>query len=213
MKLFGYYSDVPEHNQVDELRLTVLWRQRWEAAAWDPFILGERDAQQHSLYKQLHEAVSRRPSVNPRAYEVACHERWLALAMAGGGFMADFDVIPFPGEFGISIPEMTGADMAKLHIYQERGACPSFTFAMPDTCEQLAQVFIEGKIGRRDQGGRPHFSDQYTLEDLLIAKVDWVVSHDLVRCYGQEGWKSASLVHFANAYCKPSRWQNIPKLR
>lgn len=213
MKVFGYYVDVPDLKPEDELKLTILWRERWTAAGFEPFVLNEYHAKHHPLFEQLNAVVMELPTTNPRPYERACYLRWLALAQCGGGFLSDFDVIPYCGLIGLCGPLGGGRGaLDKLHLLANRS--PALTYASKEICEKLCQAFIGGTLGKRMMGDKPHYSDQYAIEDITE---DWVRRIDVVKEYTDVGWESAPAVHYANRHMgaggKLPRYQHIPLLR
>lgn len=210
MKIHSYWAEVPELKSEDEFRLTLLWRARWEAAGFEPVILNEFIARKHPLFAALDAEVSKRPTTNPKAYEAACHHRWLALAQVGGGWMSDLDVLPNieasakMAEFEKAVPETYYS--GHFHVFQTN-CCPSLVYAD----KMAAQRFCESVIC-----GTPGHSDQYCLESLLTAKADWVKAIDFVKQYPDAGWETAAAVHFPNASLTPRgltpRWKMIPTL-
>lgn len=218
MRIYTYYADCPTHDQVAELRLISLWRDHWSAAAWEPFVLNEWHARQSAFFDEYLAAVQKLPSVNSREYETACYLRWMALAAVGGGYMADYDVFPAKRGKSRGLPEMTGVMLNRLQVFQNRNVCPSFVYAQQSVAENITRLFVADKPpGYRDHNGRPHYSDMYALEDMVVADSDLIQTHDLVRDYmGSEGWEKAPFIHFANGYMGPRgltpRWQHIPKL-
>lgn len=231
MKLFAYFADVPDLNRFDELKLITLWRQYWTRAGWQPFVLNEWYAQKHPLYGKLDEFVSKLPSSNPKAYERACYIRWLALAQAGGGWMADYDVFPRITKDGDWVAPMfsgpdpmpgcwhdiTGKDMNDILVLQTP-CCPAVVYCSPENavrfCEQVIAETRSG-LGLRPQGDRQHYSDQYALEDLAM-RGKLVKPRDVVKIWSDKGWETAPLIHFANAVMGPKnllpRWNHIPEM-
>lgn len=203
MKIHSYWANVPELKSDDEFRLTLLWRARWEAAGFEPVILNEFIARKHPLFAALDAEVSKRPTTNPKAYEAACHHRWLALAQVGGGWMSDLDVLP-NGKATFDY-ELFVAEPGTFYIFQTN-CCPSLVYADKEAAERFCESVIEGTPGH---------SDQYCLESLLTAKANWVKAIDFVKQYPDPGWESAAAVHFPNTSMSPRltpRYKEIPKL-
>lgn len=217
MKIHTYYVSVPELNAFDELKMLTQWRLRWFDKGFEPIVLGEWHAKQHPYFAEYDQAISALPSCNPSAYERACFLRWLALATAGGGLMSDYDVFPYGEDPGKVIWE-TVKDLLEtklLVMFQERA--PSLVYTSPKTALFLCQAIASGKFGNRPQEDKPHFSDQYAIEDLVTQKSDWIELHDDVKGYMDEGWETAPFVHYSTASMarrnKLPRWRFIPSLR
>jgi len=175
LKIFGFHGNVPELNLQDELLLTVLWRERWTAAGWEPIILNEWHAQQHPLFANLYAATSKLPTSNPKAYELFCFLRWAALAQVGGGFMSDFDLLPRPS-FSIGCLDLDGAGrLSKLHIFQTP-CCPAFAYCPADKAEKFCQAMIEadGNLGNAGfnslRGPAGFYSDLSVTKDIPITE-------------------------------------------
>lgn len=217
MKIYSYMADVPELNAEDELRLEILWRRRWSDIDIEPVVLNEHIARQHPFFAEFNDVVSRLPSNNPAAYERACWLRWLALAVVGGGWMSDFDVMPAAGVdcWNTLTFRQKEPPRSKIVVFQTP-CCPALVHADERAALAFCEQAATGKFGNRPQEDKPHWSDQYALEDLVMAGVDWVEARDIVKLYTDEGWEKAPFVHFANAVMQRKnllpRYQHIPRL-
>jgi len=76
-----------------ELLELVEWTRNWFSRGHSPRILGPRDAKHHPRYEIYVAQVNTFPTVNNPLYEESCYVRWLALAVAGGGLFADYDIL------------------------------------------------------------------------------------------------------------------------
>lgn len=208
MNIFGYYTDVPALVRLDELKLVCLWRERW-AGGWTPVVLNEYIARKHPYFEEYDKAISAIPSVNPDGYERACWLRHLALAQVGGGYMADFDCIPYPSTDEVRLAEM---DSPRLQMFQK--CAPSLFYASKQAAENICREFAKGTWGPQEINGKIHLSDMYSLAAMPPEMVE---RHDLVKGYGDEGWETAPFVHFSSGSMKPNgkdpKWRHIPKLR
>lgn len=218
MKIYTYYTNCPGISSYDSTKLIIAWREVWASMGFEPFVLTEHHARVHPDWAELEPRLRALPTVNGAEYEFACYARWLALATVGGGFMCDFDVFPrMKNEDGspASFPwPMTGADMNSLHIYQNHNVCPCFIYANPEMAMAVVVACLHGgHLGRRQINGREHMSDQYVLEDAVIAKEPWIKTHDLVREYGDAEWLTHPFVHLSNASTTPKgktpRWKHV----
>lgn len=217
LKLFSYHTNLTHDGLEPEIRLITLWRHSWMALGVEPVVLNEWHARQHPMFERFDEAVRDMPTVNHPEYERACYLRWLALAQAGGGFMADYDVFPKCGEFPKSMKSK-----GRLYILQQRGPCPSFVYASKETAEWVCEQFMTGQFGKRAIDGRDHYSDMYCLEDMWgveekkAEKERRIQLFDHVLGYMDEGWEKARFVHFSNGSMQPRglkpRWKHIPTL-
>ncbi|KAJ8021941.1 hypothetical protein HOLleu_39286 [Holothuria leucospilota] len=76
-------------------KILHLWERAWSLAGWKPRILTEEDAKRHPNYEEFSRKFWAFPTVNKKEYEIACFMRYLAMAAVGGGWMSDYDVLPF----------------------------------------------------------------------------------------------------------------------
>jgi len=69
------------------------WKKAWKSAGWRPVILSLQDAKRHPKFNEFKEALDGSADKDIE-YEKMCFYRWLAVAISGGGFMADIDTYP-----------------------------------------------------------------------------------------------------------------------
>ncbi|KAJ8021936.1 hypothetical protein HOLleu_39280 [Holothuria leucospilota] len=96
--IYTYFQKDPDTNpdSVNENnKILYLWEKAWSLAGWKPRILTEEDAKRHPNYEELRRKFWAFPTVNRKEYEIACFMRYLAMATVGGGWMSDYDVLPF----------------------------------------------------------------------------------------------------------------------
>lgn len=199
MKIYSYFAEVPQLNVENELRLSILWRNRWREAGHEPIILNEWHARRHPLFQDYDKAVSALPSINPAPYERACYLRWLALAQVGGGYMTDLDVMPRRiGIDGAPAPLPVPDVPSPCVIVYQTPCCPCFVWAESAGLDLLLGSIASHGIGSRPQDGKGHFSDQYALEDLHGTRVPWLHVRDVVKIWQDKGWQSAPFIHFPN---------------
>lgn len=83
-------------NKITEVRSPTdieEWKKAWMEAGWQPVVLSLEDAIKHTKYHELKEILDR-GAIQKHDHEKMCFYRWLAVAVSGGGFMADYDVYP-----------------------------------------------------------------------------------------------------------------------
>ncbi|KAJ8041457.1 hypothetical protein HOLleu_12279 [Holothuria leucospilota] len=71
-----------------------VWERAWASAGWQTRVLDESDAMSHPDYTSLKRKFQSLPTVNSKRYELACFLRYLAMAVVGGGWMSDYDMLP-----------------------------------------------------------------------------------------------------------------------
>lgn len=215
MNLYCYYDTVPLHDQENELRMLNHWRRHHARLGFTPVVLEPWHARKHPYYENIHEAVSRLPSINPKGYDLACYDRWIAMAtVAGGhGIMADYDTFLYPAVADDMTPliALTGAERQKLRVYQNTTPC--LVVGTAQTFNRWAWEFAR----YQPAPDLKHTSDMVILEEFAIKEPDSFDRFRYVKCYGEEGWDRAPAVHYSNASMTPAgkapRWKFIPELR
>ena len=104
-KIYTYYVDEAELETSDNKsdtedqtysELIGLWTKHWYAAGWKPTVLTIEDAKNHPLYKVINKLTSEN---HPTVME------WLAMAQAGGGWLARPTVFALHGDFSNENPD------------------------------------------------------------------------------------------------------------
>jgi hypothetical protein len=224
MKIFTYYQDVPELTAYDELKLIQLWRERWKALGFEPVVLNEWHARKHPEFEDYAAAFSKLPSVNPKGYDLACYFRWLAMLSSADSWfpiMCDYDVMPYAEFDGKNqFDGETGAKMNEMILFQ--GPVPSLVRGHQARFLQLCNYFRDVGEGKTKVefnlvNGAPHTSDMYLLEKFLEAKPEGFEVRNVVKLFGEPGWKKSQFVHYSNSTTQPAgknpRWTYIPVLR
>ena len=80
----------------DDNLLLLTWQREWRKAGWNPIILTLADAQNNVRYEEVMRTLENLPfpGDSGKQYNIFCFLRWLAMAYAGGGWMADMDTFP-----------------------------------------------------------------------------------------------------------------------
>ena len=122
--------------------MLVVWKKKWWDAGWSPIVLSMQNAERHSNYETVLDEL---PDGN------ALHSfQWLAVAQAGGGWLADFDVFPLRDftKDGHSLP-----NSGKLTIWENVVA--SLVSGTSDEYTRAAMMLAE------------HMADQGQFNDML----------------------------------------------
>lgn len=113
------------------------WRRSWSGAGWKPRVLTPAHARAHPEHDALEAFVKTLPTPNARDYESACFLRHLAVAVVGGGYLSDYDVVnvnlpppphcdwlPNDGELttheGTGIPSIVSGDAKAFETFVRR---------------------------------------------------------------------------------------------
>ena len=183
MRMYTYFEPVARLE--GHVGLLDLWRERWSANGWEPVVLGRGDAMGHADWRRCDAGFRRLPSANPEGYDLTCYRRWLAVAAAGGGWMSDWDAIPY----GFSPRDAPDG----LMLWGGPGIIPSLVSGCAGDFTRAARTFAEWR-GPMGSGRRRHVSD------MLILQIAWrFYGHEPVCLnYGSVGWDRAPVVHYSN---------------
>lgn len=190
--VYTYFDPVPGISIEETTRLILLWKENWEHFGYEPRVLNESFARRHPLYKEFSERIARFPTVNKKEYDRACFLRWLAMSTVKGGLMADYDVFTYKADLGLAkIPPPL------CIVYQ--GHVPSLVYARQQGYDRMIEAFMKYEVSIKDVEetiGQPHVSDMYILyRDPQFTPYEKL---HIVKNHGEDGWKEAPLVHYAN---------------
>lgn len=170
------------------------WKRSWAKRGWAPRVLTQADAKRHPMFHPITERLKQLPTVNPIEYELACYHRWLAVAVMGGGFMSDYDVI----NYSFDAREPTD----NLVIYETHYCREDIT---PSCVGGTERGFMDAVIAfsvsdpqsiTGDHEGKPHTSDMIALQKMRNSGL--YVTAPTVVAYGNIGWDKAPLVHYSH---------------
>ncbi len=192
--VYTYYTKLSEDQHKESEPMLAHWRRSWASRGWNPVVLNQLHAQCHPLFNVFTDRVKALPTANPIEYELACYQRWLAVAQMGGGFMSDYDVInySYPAE-PVNCP---------LRVHEAHSTLdeitPSVVSGSQAGFERACAAFCSISHDRLNYqiDGKPHASDMILLQMLAHTGL-YAITRD-VRPYGDEGWKTANLVHYAS---------------
>lgn len=199
-KIFTYFSSVEEINQDDAKELIYKWKGHWFGKDWEPVVLTESDAEKHPLYAAAQIIWNSFPCQNPRGYERACFNRWLAMEMVGGGFMSDYDVFPLN-------PTFAQPDCLTFYSGNKLDPLiPCFVYGDASDYEGVVKFLLSQKPTGT------HFSDMIALRTFNRGKA---FSRDVLE-WGEQDWQKAKAVHFATARMQPAgklpKWKHVEEL-
>lgn len=91
--IFTYFEAPTEYNPEDSsVDLLDNWKKAWYDVGWQPRVISENDARLLPDYQELMGPLMSESLIAPDA--VLEYKRWLAMAGAGGGWMADINTFP-----------------------------------------------------------------------------------------------------------------------
>ncbi|KAJ8042201.1 hypothetical protein HOLleu_13204 [Holothuria leucospilota] len=168
------YFQTPPNATKTKLQLSAdtirVWKNSWSRAGWTPRVLTEEDAKRHPEYEMFREKFLSLPTTNPKAYEMSCFMRHVAMAAVGGGWMTDYDILP------LHIPAcIEPLNMGRYTVYQLY--VPSLVSGSGDEFTRVAKLMANIDWQKRPQlssNGLPHVSDMHLFN--LFIKVDTVIS-------------------------------------
>jgi len=185
MKVFSYFDPVPDINSSEEAQLASLWRRSWAASEFVPVMLTHQIVQSHPKFAEYDALVRSFPTVNPPGYDLACWHRWLALDMAGGGLMTDYDVIcrAFSPEL-LQFPDPI--------TILDRGGVPCAVYVTAAGARQLVDDILS--FPHKHDG--KHYSDMFFFQAKGYPRAG-----SLTAPYDSPDFPTAPAVHFSHRDC------------
>jgi hypothetical protein len=203
-KVYTYFSPVPSREgQLEQRKLIELWEKTWQANGWFTHVLTEEDARKHPKFNEWEPIFRAFPTVNPKSYEMAAWNRWIAMAEVGGGFLTDYDTI----NFGFKDPTRSLLWPNDEDVYVKIDLplilCgQNGKNRVPCVVHGSEKQFLNAIDGflactTEEEAGKPHLSDMIGVQQMQFP---WT---DICREYRSDGWGSAKLIHCSHASCKP----------
>ncbi|MGH2954252.1 MAG: hypothetical protein ACRDK9_09560 [Solirubrobacterales bacterium] len=156
--LHTYHEPSPElTGYYDSDRLIETWERAWADAGWRTRILTLAEAREHPRWPGYDADIHRLPTINPRSYEDTNYHRWMAMAVVGGGFMSDTDVLLLGHWEPRADPGLT---VYSIDYLEGDGACPCFVHGAAADYEAACDYFAGAAEWA---GGWRHVSDQELL--------------------------------------------------
>jgi hypothetical protein len=155
--VFTYYEPVLDNQDEERQKLLNLWRKSWTAYGWTPIVFDSNIAKKHPEYEQYYRAFYSFPTVNPKAYEVACFVRWVCMLVVGGGYLSDMDVM----NYGFTPDDAAKMTNGSFHVFQS--AVPAFTHGSNAEYERIVKMFAYYSEPFDVEYDKPHTSDMHML--------------------------------------------------
>lgn len=201
MNIYTYHVPVPQIDQRVESTVLANWQRTWRKHGWEPVILSHQHARSNPGYNQYREAMSKKPMMNSKEYELACFMRWLAMETVGGGVHCDYDVM----NNGLSPMDVKPfLDDGKMTLY-EPAHVPSMVSGSREEYRRMCDHFARFELSHykphmmaESQGGKK-VSDMF----ILANDPSVVRPHKLVWEFHREpGWQGAKVIHFSHWACE-----------
>mmetsp|Transcript_53916 Transcript_53916/g.101058 ORF Transcript_53916/g.101058 Transcript_53916/m.101058 type:complete len:341 (-) Transcript_53916:226-1248(-) len=157
--LFDHVTGMSE----SERHTLLAWEKIWQQAGFKTRVLTRADAERSPFYPAFKDAFSKVNLGNNPEYRQNDFLRYLAMAEVGGGWMADFDVIPT-----FITPDMPLFNQGNFTVYQD--FVPALISGTRPEWERMVQEILkrlQNPIYRPIQGGL--YSDMFALQDVQQA--------------------------------------------
>lgn len=143
-------------------RMLRSWFRNWYANGWDPVILRLEDAVPYPDYQRLYDRFHAFPTVNKKAYEMACFLRWLAFGAHGAGVFVDYDIMNMrPDQLPPAMGRCGAHPREPGQLSSFRNHWPMVMFAdalgVRKLIHTLANYTVDPELDRVN--GKPHLSD------------------------------------------------------
>ena len=132
------------------------WKSAWMEAGWHPVILNLDDAKKHPGFSDF-QGVVNDSAMKGIEYEQMCYYRWLAVAAAGGGWMADIDTYPLhidPKIYGKSLPGKFTSHCWKA---------PCLVSGSESEWNRVIPLLLESLTSHKDM----RWSDMFAMQDVI----------------------------------------------
>ncbi|XP_071846003.1 uncharacterized protein [Apostichopus japonicus] len=159
---FQKINAIAEEERIIQAAILQIWTESWTLAGWNPRILSEEDAKTHPDYLSLRAKFEQLPTINRKEYEMSCFLRYVAMATVGGGWMSDFDVLPF------QFPACSPPFKDSFTIYE--GIVPALVYGTSNDYTRVARLMGEVEWQSNPTFiavGKPHVSDMLCFAQFL----------------------------------------------
>lgn len=213
-RIYTFFEPISQHakttgmSEAADGRMLELWRRSWTDAGWDAQVLSLDVSRRHPLYNAYFSQLER-VSLGPRpSYDRLCYLRWLAMAVAGGGFMADYDVFPLRGNATSEAAKNLPLD-GKFIVYQmtERGnAVPSLASGSAAEWDRMARLLLGEGVKHESDAHRKRPKIWSDMKSLISVKDrgGYVVRDGVVK--GQEVKLDAPVVSHEECQRLEKKW-------
>ncbi len=185
-----------------------LWEKTWRNNGWEPVVLGEKDAlaADEKLARQIMDAKNLYRSPNPKAYEMACYLRWVAMT-ARGGLMTDYDVMnrSFKPQDYANVLQKAPIDEGIFLA----GGVPCAVGGTKAAFQGIVQIFLEFEAQPipKSEASTASISDQNIFHD--FQERYYRTNPMLCSHFGDANWESYPLTHFPHGKVHTKRAQTI----
>jgi len=137
----------------DDAALLEFWIQSWKEAGWEPRVLTLQDAKRHSLYESFQKDLD---DLCMGEFGKLSLLRWLAMAAADGGWLADYDAFPLRDFRG---DDFTQLNNGEITIYE--AVAPILVSGSADSWLDIAKYLLEHakRHGRASRGRLSFWTD------------------------------------------------------
>lgn len=149
----------------DDLELIQAWARSWHEIGWDPRVLDISVARRHPEFATYDGYLQQVPF---HKVERICFYRYLAMGIAGGGWLSDFDTFPLKAATfsGAGDPSFlpNGGELT-VHQKSDAGGVPSLISGNSNEWFRLAKAHVDNALTHNAES---HWSDVKALEDLFL---------------------------------------------
>ena len=190
--VFTYFE--PRCNAtVEQQSILTLWDQAWRSRGWNPVVLKRRDAIGHRRYREVMQTVAKLPFMGDRRVLEDRMVRWLALSLAGGGLLSEYDVIPedFPPQ---AIVNGTGFGGSSL------------VYAKGEYLNYLIENLASYEAKPEDvRNGQPHVDEAQVVSNLLVDPRSEIAMFSTVNSL------KSKAIHFSRFAIDTTQSRGLPK--
>lgn len=201
MNIYTYFVPVSQIDYEGECRILNIWKRTWSEFGWNPVVLTENDAKGSPRYDWYFAQMKKKPFMNSFEYEMACFQRWLAMAQIGGGVHSDYDCM----NNGLQPEDIKSfVEDGNMTVY-EPAHIPSLVSGSYREYHRMVDLFAGFDTSHfkpemhKDTRGGTSVSDMLIIannpETVRPSKVVWEFRREA-------GWEKAKAIHFSHWACE-----------
>lgn len=195
------YTYSHKHDGVTKAELAAIvaaWSKGWTSRGWNPVVLTLRDAAKHPKFEEFQAAIEKLPCVGDRKRMAHRFYRWLALDVAGGGLLTDYDVLPQVPPDALNTNMPVCANWAEH--YGEKDELLALSLNREESAKWVDTLMKYDAQPTDMLGDKPHVSDKMIASRLLHGTENAVVSIGQLAHFNAErvgnGRKSVAMEKF-----------------
>lgn len=195
--IYTYFETIPSSLRTtgmsdhDDQTLLEFWKQQWTNVGWTPIVLGPKDIaaateKLEGYYSEMEKLVD---DLRLDPWSRVLFHRWMAMAAIGGGWYADYDVVPLAGlpQDGMELP-----NNGRITVHDI--VSPTLASGMGDEWLTTLRALLQDAMATHQQSSR------ITTNQSLTFWTDSLGINNLVKDYGKQSPAPLTAKHVLMPY-------------